>query len=54
MRVSNKFLPLPRKNNRNSLGTIYKKNNYFSPNEFFTKLKQILSHNLSDIQTSDI
>ena len=42
--VGNKFPPLPRKHNRNSLGTFHKKKK-LSPGEFLITLKHHLNHN---------
>ena len=49
MFIGNKFPPLPRKHDRVSRGTIHKNNNSFSPDESLIKLKDHLSHSLSDV-----
>ena len=47
--MHHKFPPLPRKHDRVSRGIIHNNNNFFSPDEFFVKLNNHLSHNLSDL-----
>ena len=46
--VGDKLPPLPTKHERVSHRASHKNNDYSSPDEFFIKMKQRISHNLSD------
>ena len=48
--MGDKLPPLPTKHERVSHRAIHKNNDYSSPDEFLFKMKQRISHNLSDVR----